>query len=180
MRDITADYLAMCEEKQRFDWRYYMVKYTSMRENGSHTYYAERMTDADRLAMGYSLCMLVAGKKSLGSLHHDPYLLALCHEFGDWDAVDYQLFYGYEDKERLLGLAASQTAVRCVPTGWKLLAPPDAYDTERFEEVCGAMGMGEDGIIAIQQVEVDGHLVDTENRIMVGAELLRRLVAAGL
>ena len=46
MTAITNDYLGLCEDEPRFDWRYYMVKYPSMRENGSSTYFAERRDDA--------------------------------------------------------------------------------------------------------------------------------------
>jgi len=180
MRGITSEYLQLCEQQQRFDWRYYMVKYPSMRENGSHTYYAERPEGAEQLTMGYSLCMLVAGKKSLGSYHHDPYLLTICHQFGDWDAVDYQLSYGYEDRPRLLRLAASETGVRCVPAGWELEAPIVAPHSERFAELRGNLDMDEDNLIAVPQTEVDGQYVDTVDRIQMGAEILRRLVAAGL
>ena len=65
MEAITKEYLARCEAEERFDWRYYMVKYPSMREDGSSTYFAERTDGTEQATMGYSLCMLRAG-------HHRP------------------------------------------------------------------------------------------------------------
>jgi hypothetical protein len=42
---ISNEYRASCEMEARFDWRYYMVKYPSMRQNGSSTYFAEHSDD---------------------------------------------------------------------------------------------------------------------------------------
>ena len=77
MEDITNEYLARCEAEERFDWRYYMVKYPSMRENGSNTYFAERADGTEQATMGYSLCMLRAGRIALNRLLPRP--VPACH-----------------------------------------------------------------------------------------------------
>lgn len=63
--EITDGYLTAQESKGAFDWRYYMAKYPIMRDNGSSTYFAERFDGAEEAAMGYSLCVLRAGRTML-------------------------------------------------------------------------------------------------------------------
>ena len=77
--------------------RYYMVKYPGMRENGSSTYFSERVDETEPVSMGYSLCMLRAGGKALSGYHRDPYLLAITQELDDQDVVKDEWFIGYED-----------------------------------------------------------------------------------
>ena len=44
--DLSRDDLDGCEAVNRFDWRYYMVKYPEMREKGSSVYFTKRTADA--------------------------------------------------------------------------------------------------------------------------------------
>jgi hypothetical protein len=180
MASITKDYLAGCEAEARFDWRYYMVKYPSMRENGSSTYFAERVDDAPEVTMGYSLCMLRAGGRTLGGYYRDPYLLAIWRELDDTSAVEDEWFWGYESEPRRLPLTRSGAAIRCVPAGFELSPPPLDTDTERFAAVCVDIGADSSNLVTVPQVEVDGRRVDTVDRIQVGADIARQLIAAGL
>ena len=180
MKRIADAYLARCEAEKRFDWRYYMVKYPAMREEGSSTYFAEQPDDAERPRMGYSLCMLRAGRASLGSYYRDPYLLAIWRKLDDSDFIEDKLFTGYESQPRRLPLTGSGTAIRCVPLGFELSSPPLASDVERFAVACADLGADADNLIRLPQVEVDGCQVDTVDRIAFGTEIVQRLVAAGL
>jgi hypothetical protein len=180
MRSIADEYLARCVEASHFDWRYYMVKYPSMRERGSHTYFAEHAEDSEALTMGYSLCMLVAGKKNLSSNYHDPYLLTICHELDNWDAVQYELFHGYEDEPRRMLLTQSSTSIRCVPSGFQLGSPDVAPYISRFNQAREVLGLDDDNLSRIPQADVSGRRVDTVDRIQKGVDIVRRLLAAGL
>ena len=89
-------------------------------------------------------------------------------------------FTGYETEPRRLPLTRSGTAIRCVPAGFELSPPPLNTDLERFVAVCADIGVDADNLVTVSQVEVDGHRVDTADRIQVGADIVRRLDAAGL
>ena len=176
---ITNEYLARCEAEERFDWRYYMVKYPSMREDGSNTYFAERTDGTEQATMGYSLCMLRAGRSTLSSYYRDPYLLAIWRELDDPSVVEDKWFSGYESEPRRLPLTQSGTAIRCVPAGFEL-TPPEANFAELFAAACVEIGSDADNLVKLSQAVVDGHRVDTVDRIQVGADIVRSLVAAGL
>lgn len=175
MTAITAEYLSRCETDQRFDWRYYMVKYPAMRENGSSTYF-----DSEHLAMSYSLCMLKAGGRALNGYYRDPYLLAITRELDDTDVVEDKWFAGHAELPRRLPLAQSGAAIRCVARGFELSPPPTDAHAQAFARACEEVGTDPDGLIVVPQVEVDDILVDTEDRIQIGADIIRRLAASGL
>ena len=91
-----------------------------------------------------------------------------------------QKFTGYENEPRRLPLKRSGTTIRCVPTGFELGPPPLAEDTDRFAAACVELGIGGDHLVAVPQVDVDGRLVDTVDRVQVGADVIRWLTVAGL
>jgi hypothetical protein len=180
LKVIASDYLDRCEEAKRFDWRYYMVNYPSMRGNGSSTYYAEPTDGMDVAAMAYSLCMLSAGGVAITGYYRDPYLLSICRELEDSSVVEDKWFTGYETQPRRLPLTRSGAALRCVPSGFELSPPPTDDHAEAFALVCADIGVNDDNIVVVPQVEVDRRRVDTLGRIQFGAALVRRLIAAGL
>lgn len=179
LKNIAADYLAECEEEGRFDWRYYMVKYPAMRENGSSTYFAEPDEASGHVEMGYSLCMLQAGGKQVSGHYRDPYLLALARELDSPEVVEDRWFTGYETEPRWLPLTRSGTAIRCVPRGYELSPPAHVFRNE-FAAACESLGVGEDNLVPLPQVEEDGKRYDTVDRVKAGAKLLQDLASAGL
>lgn len=177
---IVGDYLSRCEEAKRFDWRYYMVKYPGMQANGSSTYFAEISEGAEQPEMGYSLCMLKAGGRALNGKYRDPYLLAISRQLEDNGVVEDMWFTGYESQPRRLPLTKSGTSLRCVPAGFELSPPPLEADAAAFEAVRSRLRASDDNIVAVPQVDIDGRRIDTVDRIQVGADTVRELVAAGL
>ena len=174
------EFLASREAAARFDWRYYMVKYPSMRGNGCSTYFAEPTDGAEHASMGYSLCMLRAGGRALNGYYRDPYLLAIREELTDASGVEDKWFTGYEDEPRRMPFIRSGASIRCVPTGFELSRPPLDTDGEEFATVCAEIDATVDHLVLVPQVEVDGRRVDTFDRIQMGADILRRMLAAGL
>lgn len=177
---ITNEYLTACEEAQRFDWRYYMVKYPAMRENGASTYFAEPAEGSEQAEMGYSLCMLPAGRQRLSAHHRDPYLLAVQHALDDMEILEDSFFTGYETEPRRLPLTQSGTSIRCVFRGFELAPPPGEQYTDKYAAAIAALNLGPDNLVAVPQTEVDGHQVDTLNRIELGADTVRALAEMGL
>lgn len=180
MTTISNEYLAQCEAEERYDWRYYMVKYPSMRENGSSTYFAERVDDAEQATMGFSLCMLNAGGRALNGYYRDPYLLAIWRELDSTAAIADKSFTGYESEPRRLPLARSGAGIRCVPAGFELSPPPLEADLETFAAIGAELGADSNNLVSVPQIDIDGRRVDTVDRIQVGADIVRRLVDAGL
>lgn len=180
LKQTANDFLKVRENERRFDWRYYMVKYASMREHGSSTYFAERFHGEEKASMGYSLCMLRGGASALNGRYRDPYLLAIWRELEADSRIEDPWFTGYEDNARWLRLSRSGSSLRCVLAGYKLAAPQGDDRLGAFESVAQDLGADHENVIAVPQKEVDGRLVDSEDRIQQGANIVRRLLAAGL
>ncbi|GAA1243259.1 DUF262 domain-containing protein [Oryzihumus leptocrescens] len=178
LADMRSDWLVE-HEAGPYDWRYYLIRYDTMRTGTSGIYAVPDQR------MGYSVCMLRA--KQMNSLYRDPYLVAALREADVRDAVqdgtDGPRFTGYATAERWLRLNASNTGLRCVEDGW-LLDPPTGKDRDVFDQVRFGMDgltLTENGyLFAVPQTEVDGRAVDTVDRVEMAAGLLQALVAAGL
>ncbi|MFZ2963794.1 MAG: hypothetical protein WA006_03820, partial [Rhodoglobus sp.] len=164
-------------EDRELDWRYYLVTYPAMREGDTGIYFGEHLPTLG--GWGYSMCMLRTGSITGGAHYRDPYLLAALRESRVGDAVKDPWFSGYESDERWLRLAASEAGIRCVNLGFELEPPLDEQQAERFRRVCEEHRAAE-GLLAVAQVDRGGALVDTEDRVLKCAALLKDLVAAGL
>ena len=171
---IQSDWLAKRELSGEFDWRYYFVKYASMREGGSGIYFAEGGK------ISYSLCNLRGGMTQMNSLYRDPYLLAAWRKLGEPAGVTVPWFVGYEWSPRWLGLTASGVGIRCVEEGYSLSGPTEPEFTNVFLEAIEALGAGEDGIVRVKKTMANGQNVDSEDCIEIGATLLRNLLSKGL
>ncbi len=180
LNQIASGFLEKRDSERRFDWRYYIVKYPSMREHGSSTYFAERFDGEEQASMGYSLCMLRGGASALNGRYRDPYLLAIWRELEADSRIEDPWFTGYEDNARWLRLNRSGTGLRCVPAGYKLSAPPGEDQLGAFKSVAHDLMADDENVIAVPQEEVDGRLVDSADRIQRGANIVRLLLAAGL
>lgn len=181
MDAIVDEYLAACGARQQFDWRYYMVKYWRMRGDGSSTYYAERDPNMDRLTMGYSLCMLRAGRPQLHGYYSDPYLLAIKYEVENPELIrEPNRFSGYETAARVMRLTRSGIGIRCVSIGFELWPPEDEPDDPRFLAACAELRCDENRRMPVHQTEVGGMMIDSEDRIVRGTAIVSRLLEAGL
>ena len=180
LQTITQGYLARCETEGRFDWRYYMVKYPAMREEGASIYYAEPMEGVEQRSMSYSLCMLRGGHTSLKGYYRDPYLLAIWRQLEDSGVAEDKWFIGFETEPRKLPLTRSGAGIRCVPAGFGLSPPPLDAHAKEFAAACADLGANADNVVVVPQAKVDHGLVDTVDRIQFGADIVRRLIATGL
>ena len=158
-----------------YDWRYYLVRYPTMREGNSGIYYG-----ADE-RLGYELTML--RKTVQRSWYRDAYLYAMWCESGRPGDVEDPWFYGYSTTPRWMKLARSGTGLRSVPTGIAVQTPAFPEATEVLKRVCAAAGMAphDDGwLLPIPQADRGGELIDSKDRVRMGASLLEKLIAAGL
>ncbi|MCY3581330.1 MAG: DUF262 domain-containing protein, partial [Chloroflexi bacterium] len=186
LRSFTKAWLEDKEAEKAangLDWRWYFVRYEEMRKGHSGIYAHETRS------LGYSVCMLE--KRMMHSYYRDPYLSAIRQESGvsdsnvqgekwqEWGGGPW--FTGHESKERWMELKASRTAMRCVQSGIQLRKPDGESCRKTFLRVCNAHGVDSDDLkLKIPQTTVDGHQLDTEDRVRLGGALLRDLVAKGL
>lgn len=175
--DLRAQWLVAREAALLFDWRYYFVRYDSMREGKSGIYFG---TDG---RLGYAVCML--DRTQLNSVYRDPYLLALWRESGAGDRAKDPWFTGYETTPRWLRLTQSDVGIRSVDRGWALQSPAsdDLVQLTAFEAVVARHHLAKEDdewLLVVSQELSAGQAVDTVDRIQVGADLLKDLVEAGL
>lgn len=168
--DQTRDFLN--DSATVKDWRYYFVRYEAMRQGASGVYVVQG-------ARGYQACML--DHSVMRSYYADPYLLASLRasgigtEFisnGNWP----KSFYGYEDAKRWLVLKKSSLKIRTVNVGWEVsIEQVDLNLVPDINHTLARLGIQNNLYVVPQQNDLD-----TDDRIALGAGLLRDLIAAGL
>lgn len=172
---VSSEFATEREAAGVFDWRYYLVKYSEMREGNSGIYYG-----ADR-ALGYEMTML--RRKVQSSYFRDAYLYAIWSQAGRPTEVEDPWFYGYSTTPRWMSTVKSRVRLRSVPEGIAVELPDDSAAMSSFARFAASEGLSatEDGwLFRIPQSEVDTMLIDSADRIQLGAGLLQRLVADGL
>lgn len=175
---VASDFVAARRASGQLDWRYYMVAYPAMREGTTGIYYGEHRST--RGVWGYSMCMLRTASLTGSAYYRDPYLLAIYRTSAIEERLNDPWFRGYETAPRWLRLSRSGSGIRCVEEGFELAAPQDVDAANRFAAVCEAHGVTNSGLLPIRQVEVDGELIDTEDRVLKGVDIVRALVEVGL
>ena len=173
---VMGAWLSERETSKTFDWRYYLVKYPSMRDGATGIYYG---VDGK---LGYSMCMLRT--KRLNGYYRDPILLEVWRSSGVGERVQDPWFTGYETNPRWLRLEHSSVGMRSVSDGFALQGPEDEALRSMFINICSrheAVDIAEEGIVLkIPQHDHGDGLVDSADRVVVGAAFLRDLVEAGL
>lgn len=183
LTDVMASWLAEREQRAYLDWRYYLVKYPAMR--GSRDDRNEGKTgiywgvDGD---LGYSLCMLRTFQ--LNGIYRDPILLQVWLSSNVTDAVRDPRFTGWVTTPRWLRLERSLVGLRSVPEGFELQGSEDDELHQRFLAICRQredVTINDERInLSVPQTDHAGDLIDTVDRIVVGAEFVKELVDAGL
>lgn len=159
------------------NWRYYLAKYSAMRS--PQLEFAGNYVIA--AGAGYAMCIPKSDSCDSRSYHHDAYLLALAQEadiapehIGNegWP----RCFPGDQTEERYLRLRRSGLQIRCLEGGWGLSNLPTQADRYQAFEQVASKHQATNDLCPVPQAND----VDTQDRIAIGAALLRNLVAAGL
>lgn len=182
LESFTNAWLGSSDRANGLDWRWYFIRYPEMRAGRSGIY------ACGTGALGYSVCML--DKKAMSSYYRDPYLSAIRQQSGVAEAAVQGAvaqhwgggpwFTGYETEARWMRLTISGAGIQCVQDGLQLRAPEAPPRAEAFSRACEAHGVGPDLRLKVPQVAVGGRQLDAEDRVALGAALLRDLVGAGL
>lgn len=171
---VIQEFVAERLENKHLDWRYYLVKYDCMRAGATGIYYG------DDGKLGYSLCML--RRTQLNSLYRDPFLQAIWETSEVGDAVTDPWFTGYPSNPRRLQLKRCGVTVRCTESGLEFVAPTTPDYGEKFLEISGTYGDIMTGasdvlVLPVSQGSASGTaLVDQEDRVVLGAKLVRDMV----
>lgn len=167
LKTIQRTFIDECELNQSLDWRYYLIKYPSMRRGTSGRYAVSQR--------GYSICML--DKTVMRSYYRDPYLSELASMSG-LAILDTNLwFYGYETERRWLERPHGIITLESVDEGWQMAeVPSDPDKLSRLTDLCAVFDIGADYIFRVPQENQR----DTVDRIAKGAELIRALNEIGL
>lgn len=179
---MIADWLERHDAATGRDWRWYLVKYPSMRAGYSGRYVSAR----GRVGFDFDLCMLE--KKAMHSYYRDPYLSAIralsgasdkdvrgsaSRSGGPW-------FTGSEAKHRWMQFAKSACAVRVRDEGFELRGPSSDKHEAAFARVRRAFDIGDDLVLRIPRITVDAMELDAEDRVELGAKLVGAMIEAGL
>lgn len=149
------------------DWRYYFVKYDTMRKGASGRYTIS--------PSGYQVCML--DKERMSSDYYDPYLLAAVQQGcvstdvianSKWP----RCFTSDETNPRKMVLKNSGIQIECADQGWQISEiPTEPAQKSALDRVCEKLGIGEDFLYPVPQN--DG--IDTADRVELGGKLLAGL-----
>jgi hypothetical protein len=180
---IQLSWLAEQEGEERFDWRYYVVKYPAMREGASGIYATPYGPP------GFSLCMLEGS--AMNGYYRDPFLLAVARESDAQASVeggiphrpDGPWFTGPASTPRWMRLTTSSVGVRCIADGFVVQPPAEVEHRASFDAVCAEHALVEtddEYLLEVPQKLIDGSRFDMSDRVQIGAALLADLVAAGL
>jgi hypothetical protein len=173
---VTDTWLSEREDSKIFDWRYYLVKYPSMRRGATGIYYGVNGK------LGYSMCMLRTTRRN--GYYRDPILLEVWASSGVGDRVQDPWFIGYETNPRWLRLEQSGVGMRSVSDGFALQGPEDEALQSTFIDICSkhetVNTADEVTMLKIPQHEHTDGLVDSTDRVLAGTALLRDLVEADL
>lgn len=170
LQTIQEEFVQHCTNKMEFDWRYYFVKYPSMRKGLSGRY----VGIVNEIG-GYSVCML--DKIQMNSYYRDPYLEAICDMSRVNESINSLWFYGYETEPRRMVLKKSHIKIQCVAQGWQITEPPiEPNFKAAFDRICLQYGVTQNGLYAVEQKNG----VDAKDRVVQGAVFLKDLVTAGL
>jgi hypothetical protein len=175
LKVVADEFLAERTAGSRYDWRYYLVRYPTMREGNSGIYYG------DNGRLGYELTML--RKTVQRSWYRDAYLYAIWCEAGRPSEVEDPWFYGYSTTPRWMKLARSATSLRSVRTGISVHAPAAPAAVAALQAACGSAGAvrsDEGWLLPVPQADQDGELIDTADRVQVATGFLQDVIAAGL
>lgn len=166
------------------DWRYYLVKYPTMRRGAAGRYVFSHSR--------YEACMLER-RERMSSYYYDPYLWAALEASGigadrvtnpDLPTAAWpKAYYGYETEPRRLRLKGIGIRLRSVDAGWEVSHLPTAPARQAIWQQAVTAVVGIAGVTRCQQDDrivlktVDQNGVDAVDRIAVAATLLRALMS---
>lgn len=181
-RQMIEGCLSNREARAHYDWRYYLVKYDSMRSGWSGRYACPDRTPGYRMAMLF--------KSQMNSNYLDPFLLEIVLHWRsrtpevEHHRIEDPWFTGYEHEPRWLSLVRSSTGIRSVAEGYEIRRPEEPGQASSLNAVLAGMAgvevTEERTLVRVPQHAANGETVDSINRIGIGVEIVTALLGKGL
>lgn len=183
-QSLMETWVSSRENHGTFDWRYYLMKHEYL---GDHRYreteeskggYRTGRGGMYRGELGYSMIMLRETRRS--EINRDPILLSVWELAQPGDRSKNPWFGSDVSAPRWIELVQSGAGVRNVEEGFELRPPEIEELRAPFIAICNRRGdielTGSGALLRIPQVNG----VDEMDRVVLGANILRELIAAGL
>lgn len=173
---ITEGWLSEQEKQTLFDWRYYMVRYAGARSSMGDGYFHGDYT-GDSKGFAYLRFRLLHGS-NYNAYFSDVVLRAAWVEGDLHEDVDEPSWWHRDDPG--MSLKGSRVEICNIETGFQLRVP-EGQDSviDQLQQVLGEQ-LNDDLVVSVKQVESEGRLVDTEDRVQLAVRLVRTLVSNGL
>lgn len=160
--NVANKYIDDSEKNKEFTWRYYLVKYDSIRETSKYGLYFKRNIDEE-----YSLTVIT--KERLSSYNYDVFLKAIYDNAND--EIKNKLELG--DSSYSEYITDGNVKLNLPSLNLFITVESDCYKvykiiSEKEKEVIET--------IKIPQKQVDGKLIDSEDRVIIGLELIKRVI----
>ena len=167
----SSSWLARRREQASYDWRYHLVAYPEMREGESGLYVTEDGS------LNFELCAL--RRMQMNSYYRDPYLYAIYRRSRLSSSLENPWYSGYSNHPRWLRVTGSELAVRCRNHGFDIRCPgQQSQVVAALQELPGQATVAEDHVVWwAPQADDETTPTDTVDRVEVGCEIVRHLVA---
>lgn len=174
---VRREWVTTRAGERRCDWRYYLARYAGARSSKGDGYY-NGAYDPTAGGFKYDRFRMLHGS-NYNAYFSDALLRAAWVE-GDLDGAAEEPSWWHRDNPGMT-LRKSRVEIRSVEDGFELDLP-----TENEEVAAQAMSAltrfpgASDNRVLIEQSQVDGAVVDRQDRVQVCVELVRQLHHAGL
>lgn len=128
-------------------------------------------------SLGFEMCAL--RKTQLNSRYRDPYLQAIYERCGVTESLVPPVFSGYQYNPRWLRIRGTEVAVRCRDHGFDIRSQGMEHTIlAALDGIAGKASVTDGGVTWwAPQHEDTAVVTDTVDRVQVGCEIVRRLVA---
>jgi hypothetical protein len=176
---IRAEWLVERESQNRYDWRYYLVRYVGARSSKGDGYYNGAY---DATGGGFSCGRLrMLHGSNYNAYFSDALLRAAWYEGGLDDVAEEPTWWHRDDPG--LTLTASRVEIRCVDNGFEFVIPEgdDSSHTAVGQALKGFNAAeADDGKWRVLVQQDEESAVDAQDRIQLCVRLVHALASQGL
>ena len=175
---IVNEWLAEQETTGRFSWRYYFVRYPTMLSAPWGIYVGEYNSGGE----GYSYEIDMLKGRDYRASFTDPFLLAVWDELGEPVGLTKPVFrsWDYTGTQKAMRFIGSGTGIRSKNAGFEILMPDDGRLADLVRVTLEPFGLGSESLVRVSPEDRDSFALDAVDRVGLGVEISRALLAAGL
>ena len=112
----------------------------------------------------------------------DPFLLAVWDELGEPVGLTKPVFrsWDYTGTQKAMRFIGSGTGIRSKNAGFEILMPDDGRLADLVRVTLEPFGLGSESLVRVSPEDRDSFALDAVDRVGLGVEISRALLAAGL